>query len=100
MSKSQRTGHPDHDSVDPWDQSINTGRRAATLRWLLPLCIGLVIAALAAALGLRLPEAAPPEALVALALLVPAVLLPVHMMGRRRRRTRCLLYTSDAADDM
>ncbi len=88
MSKSLRTDHPGHRSVDPWDQSTHPGRGSATLRWLLPCCLGLVIAAIAAALWLRMPDAAPLEALVALALLAPAVALPVHVLGRQRRRTR------------
>jgi len=85
-------GHPGHDSVDPWDQSTNPGHRAATLRWLLPSCFGLVIAAVAAALWLRMPDAAPLQALLALALLAPAVLLPVRVLGRHRRRTRQTLH--------
>jgi PAS domain S-box-containing protein len=89
MSKRQRTGCPGHDRVDPWEPSTTPGRRATTLRWLLPACVGLVIAAIAAIAAvrwLRLPDAAPLEALFALALLVPAVLLPVHVLGRQRRR--------------
>jgi hypothetical protein len=84
---SQRADRPGHDSVDPWDQSTTSGRRASALRWLLPLAAGLVIVALAAMLWLRMPEAPPLQAWVALALLVPAVLLPAHWLSRQRRRT-------------
>ncbi len=62
------------------------GGRAATLRWLLPLCVGLVALAIAAALWLRWPDEPPLQAIAGLALLVPAVLLPVHVLGRKRRR--------------
>jgi PAS domain S-box-containing protein len=44
--------------------------------------------AIATALWLRWPEAPPLEALAGLALLVPAALLPVHVLGRQRRRVR------------
>ena len=88
MSNRLRARRPGHDSVDPWDQSPGQSRRAATLRWLLPLCLALTVAAIAAALWLRLPDAPPLEALVGLALLVPAVLLPAHVLGRQRRRMR------------
>ena len=88
MSIRLRARRPGHDSVDPWDQSPGQSRRAATLRWLLPLCLALTVAAIAAALWLRLPDAPPLEALVGLALLVPAVLLPAHVLGRQRRRMR------------
>jgi PAS domain S-box-containing protein len=88
MSKSQRHGRTGHDSVDPWDESTIPGRRAATLRWLLPSVIGVAVAAIGATLWLRLPDARPMQALVALALLVPAVLLPVHVLGRHWQRRR------------
>ena len=88
MSKSLRARRPGHDSVDPWDPATSFSRRAATLRWLLPLGFALAAAAIAATLWLRLPDAPPLEALVGLALLVPAVLLPVHVLGRQRRRMR------------
>jgi PAS domain S-box-containing protein len=88
MSKRLRAQRPGHDSVDPWDSPTSQGRRAATLRWLLPICFGLMAVAIAAALWLRWPEAAPLEAIAGLALLVPAVLLPVHVLGRQRRRMR------------
>ena len=39
MSKSLRARRPGHDSVDPWDPATSQGRRAATLRWLLPLVL-------------------------------------------------------------
>jgi len=86
MSKRLRAPRPGHDSVDPWDPSTSQGRRAATLRWLLPVCVGGVAIAIAAALWHRWPEAAPLEAIAGLALLVPAVLLPVHVLGRQRRK--------------
>ncbi len=88
MSKSLRARRPVHASVDPWDPATSQGRRAAALRWLLPLCIALVVVAVAAAVWLRVPETPPLEALLGLALLVPAVLLPVHVLGRQRRRVR------------
>jgi PAS domain S-box-containing protein len=88
MNTRLRARRPGHASVDPWDASTSHGRRATPLRWLLPLCFALVCAAVAAGLWLRVPEEAPLEAIVALALLVPAVLLPAHLMGRQRRRVR------------
>ena len=57
-------------------------------RWLLPLCAGLLIVAIAGLLWLRLPEASPLEALAAVALLAPALLLPAHLLGRQRQRVR------------
>jgi len=96
---SQRADRPGHASVDPWDQSMTPGRRASTLRWLWPLAAGLVIVALAATLWLRMPETAPLQAAVALALLVPAVLLPVHLLSRKRRCTNpASSHPSDDAD--
>jgi PAS domain S-box-containing protein len=86
MNESQRNDRRGHDNVDPWDESTNPGRRAAARRWLLPTCVGLVIAAVGATLWPHLTDAAPLQALVALALLVPAVLLPVHVLGRQRQR--------------
>ena len=88
MNKFLRARRPDHDSVDPWDQAIRPARRASALRWLLTLSLGLLLAAIAAALWLRLPEPPPLEALVGLALLVPALVLPVHVLGRQRRQVR------------
>jgi PAS domain S-box-containing protein len=86
MSKRLRAPRPGHVSVDPWEASVNPGRRAALQRAWLPA--GLVLAAIAvlAALWLHWPQAAPLQILVGLALLVPAVLLPTHVLGRQRRR--------------
>jgi PAS domain S-box-containing protein len=92
MSKSLRARRPVHADVDPWDPATSQGRRAAALRWLLPLCIALVVTAAAAAVWLRMPETPPLEALLGLALLVPAVLLPVHVLSRQRRRMRNTLH--------
>lgn len=89
MSKSLRAQRPVHDPVDPvdpWDASSGHGRRVAALRWLLPLGFGLVALAIAALLWLRWPEQTPLQAIAGLALLVPAVLLPVHVLGRKRRQ--------------
>jgi len=99
MSTRLRAQRPGHDSVDPWDPAITPRTRAATLRWLLPLCALLVMAAVAAALWLRWPEAPSPETLVALALLGPAVLLGSHRLGRRRQQVRnTLRRVSDDLD--
>jgi PAS domain S-box-containing protein len=87
MSKRLRARRPGHDEADPWDQTSHLAR-GATLRWLLPLCAGLLIVTVAGLLWLRLPDAAPLEALVALALLVPALLLPAHLLGRERKQLR------------
>jgi len=86
MNKSLRAPRPGHDHVDPWDASMGHGGRAATLRWLLPLCFGLVALAIAVALWLRWPNEPPLQAIAGLALLVPAVLLPVHVLRRKRRQ--------------
>ena len=88
MSTRLRAQRPGHDSVDPWDPATTPRPRAATLRWLLPLCALLVLAAIAASLWLRWPEIPSPETLVALALLGPAVLLGGHRLGRRRQQVR------------
>jgi PAS domain S-box-containing protein len=88
MSTRLRARRRGHDSVDPWDPSAGQGRGATPRRGLLPLSAALVAAAIAVALWLRMPDAAPLGAIVALALLVPAVLLPVHLLGRQRRRMR------------
>jgi len=93
--RARRTGH---DSVDPWDPAITPDTRAATLRWLLPLCVTLTLAAIAAVLWLRWPEAPATEALVPLALLVPAVLVGGHRLGRRRQRVRNTLHR--VSDDL
>ena len=88
MSKRLHARRPGHDSVDPWDPSTSQGRRAAPLRWLLPIGFGLLAIAIVivAALWHRWPEVAPLEALAGLALLVPALLLPLHVLRRQRRQ--------------
>ena len=88
-----------HDRVDPWDPATTPDTRNATLRWLLPLCAALAVAAIAAALWLRSPETPATEGLVPLALLVPAVLVGGHRLGRRRQRVRnTLRRVSDDLD--
>ncbi len=88
MSKRLRAPRPGHRRVDPWDPATSPTRRTAVRRWLLPTCCGLLAVAIATALWLRWPEAPPLEALAGLALLVPAALLPVHVLGRQRRHVR------------
>ena len=83
--RARRTGH---DIVDPWDPATHPDTRHSPLRWLLPLGVTLAVAAIAAALWWRWPEAPAAEALVPLALLVPAVLVGGHRLGRRRQRVR------------
>ena len=83
--RARRTGH---DSVDPWDPATTPDTRTNPLRWLVPLGATLAVTAIAAALWWRWPEAPAAEALVPLALLVPAVLVGGHRLGRRRRRVR------------
>jgi PAS domain S-box-containing protein len=98
MNTRLRVRRPGHDNVDPWDPAITPRPRAATLRWLLPLCALLVLAAMAAALWLRWPEIPAPETLVALALLGPAVLVGGHRLGRRRQQVRNTLHR--VSDDL
>ena len=88
MSKRLRAPRPGHDSVDPWEPSVKTGRRAAMQRGWLPAGLALAAIAVVAALWLHWPQAAPLQVLVGLALLLPAVLLPTHVLGRQRRRMR------------
>ena len=73
--------------MDPWDPATRPAGAIAP-RWLLLLCAGLLAAAVAGVMWLRLPEASPLEALAALALLMPALLLPAHLLGRQRQRMR------------
>ena len=80
--RARRTGH---DSVDPWSPATTPDTRNSPLRWLLPLGATLAVTAIAAALWWRWPEAPAAEALV---LLVPAVLVGGHRLGRRRQRVR------------
>ena len=101
MSKRLRAPRPGHRRVDPWDPATSPTRRTAVRRWLLPTCSGLLAVAIATALWLRWPEAPPLEALAGLALLVPAALLPVHVLGRQRRRVRNTLrrFSDELAPD-
>jgi len=94
--RARRTGH---DNVDPWDPATTPDTRHSLLRWLWPLGATLTVAAIAAALWWRWPEAPAAEALVPLALLVPAVLVGRHRLGRRRQRVRnTLRRVSDDLD--
>ena len=87
MGKPLRARRLGHDGLDPWDPATRPAR-AALPRWLLPLCTSLLVAAIAGVLWLRLPETSPLEALAAVALLTPALLLPAHLLGRQRQRMR------------
>ena len=98
MSTRLRAQRPGHGSVDPWDPATNPAPRAAAPRWLLPLCFALAAVAVAAAVWLRVPEPGAAEALVPLALLLPAVLLGGHRLGRRQRMRHALRRVSDNLD--
>ena len=88
MSKRLRAPRPGHDSVDPWDPSTSPAAAPPRGAGCFRSAAAWSAVAIAAALWLRWPEAAPLEAIAGLALLVPAVLLPVHVLGRQRRRMR------------
>lgn len=72
--------------MDPWDPAMRPARAAP--RWLLPLGASLLVAAIGGVLWLRLPGASPLGALAVVALLTPALLLPVHLLGRQRKHMR------------
>jgi PAS domain S-box-containing protein len=87
MSTTSRARHPRQDSADPWDPATRQAGGSA-LRWLLPLGAALLATAVGALLWLRLPEPAPPWALLGAALLTLLLLLPAVLLRRQRRRVR------------
>jgi PAS domain S-box-containing protein len=86
MNKRLRVPRPGHASVDPWEPEIGPPSAAAPVRWAWPLVLAVAAAAAAAALWLGANESMPLPAAAALALLVPALLLPAHVLHRRRQR--------------
>jgi PAS domain S-box-containing protein len=63
---SLRTERPGHASVDPWAQAT-TRRQGGPLRWLMPLCVCILVVALACLLLYRTPGSQPIETAAALA---------------------------------
>jgi PAS domain S-box-containing protein len=87
MNKRLRAPRPGHASVDPWEPETRPPSAAAE-HWAWPLLLVLALAALVAAatLWLGADESMPLPAMAALALLVPALLLPAQALRKRRQQ--------------
>ena len=87
MNKRLRAPRPGHANVDPWHTDAPPPPAATAASWGWPLLLALVAAAAAvAALWFGSGAGVPLEAIAALALLVPALLLPAQALRRRRQR--------------
>jgi PAS domain S-box-containing protein len=87
MNNRLRAPRPGHGSVDPWDDDAPPPPAAKAASWVWPLLIGLAAAVVAGtALWLGNDEWVPLQAIAALALLVPALLLPARVLRQHRQR--------------
>ena len=99
MKTRQRTPRAQPDDDDPWDPATAPRRRRGVQ--VLPWLLGAVLAAAALVVGLnwRFQDAdAPLQAIVALALLLPALLLPAQALRRKRQGTGAAGRSPDAMD--